>query len=71
MYFDDFKHQLPDIDESETRDWLDSLDQVVDQEGELRARFLMIKLLKRARQRHVGLPSLSQTRYINTISPEQ
>ena len=31
----------------------------------------MYKLLKRARQRHVGLPSLTQTRYINTISPEQ
>ncbi|HET7829303.1 MAG TPA: pyruvate dehydrogenase (acetyl-transferring), homodimeric type [Candidatus Limnocylindrales bacterium] len=68
---DDFKHQLPDIDEHETQDWLDSLDQVLDQEGENRARFLMYKLLKRARQRHVGLPSLTQTRYINTISPEQ
>ncbi len=71
MFFDDFKQQLPDIDELETREWLESLDQVVDQEGELRARFLMFKLLKRARQRQVGLPSLTQTRYINTISPEQ
>jgi pyruvate dehydrogenase E1 component len=71
LYFDDFKHQLPDIDEAETREWLDSLDQVIDQEGEFRARFLMYKLLKRARQRQVGLPSLTQTRYINTISPEQ
>ena len=71
MYFDEFKHQLPDIDEAETQDWLDSLDQVVDLEGENRARFLMFKLLKRARQRHVGLPSLTSTRYINTISPEQ
>ncbi len=71
MYFDDFKHQLPDIDEVETRDWVESLDQVVDQEGEFRARFLMYKLLKRARQRQIGLPSLTQTRYINTISPEQ
>jgi pyruvate dehydrogenase E1 component len=71
MYFDDFKQQLPDIDEAETLDWVESLDQVVDQEGELRARFLMYKLLKRARQRQVGLPSLTQTRYINTISPEQ
>jgi pyruvate dehydrogenase E1 component len=68
---DDFKHQLPDIDEDETQDWVDSFDQVLDQEGENRARFLMYKLLKRARQRHVGLPSLTQTRYINTISPEQ
>ena len=40
-------------------------------EGENRARFLMFKLLKRARQLHVGLPPLTQTRYINTISPEQ
>ncbi len=71
MYFDEFKHQLPDIDPEETQEWLDSLDQVVTEEGEHRARFLMFKLLKRARQRHVGLPSLTQTRYINTISPEQ
>ncbi len=71
MHIDDFKQQLPDIDEAETRDWVDSFDQVLDQEGENRARFLMFKLLKRARQRHVGLPSLTQTRYINTISPEQ
>ena len=71
MYFDEFKHQLPDIDQAETQDWLDSLDQVVDQEGENRARFLVYKLLKRARQLHVGLPPLTQTRYINTISPEQ
>ena len=71
MTVDDFKHQLPDIDETETQDWVESFDQVLDQEGENRARFLMYKLLKRARQRHVGLPSLTQTRYINTISPEQ
>ena len=71
MHIDDFKQQLPDIDEVETRDWLDSLDQVLDQEGENRARFLVYKLLKRARQRHVGVPNLTQTRYINTISPEQ
>jgi pyruvate dehydrogenase E1 component len=71
MYIDDFKQQLPDIDEAETREWIDSLDQVLDQAGENRARFLMYKLLKRARQRQIGVPSLTQTRYINTISPEQ
>jgi len=71
MYFDEFKHQLPDIDPAETQEWLDSFDQLVEQEGESRARFLMYKLLKRARQLHVGLPPLTQTRYINTISPEQ
>ncbi len=71
MYFDEFKQQLPDLDEAETADWIGSLDDVVRSEGETRARFLMFKLLKRARQLHVGLPPLTQTRYINTISPEQ
>ncbi len=71
MYFDEFKHQLPDIDPAETEDWMTSLDQVVEQAGETRARFLVYKLLKRARQLQIGLPPLTQTRYINTISPEQ
>jgi pyruvate dehydrogenase E1 component len=71
MYFDEFKHQLPDIDPAETDDWMQSLDQVVEQAGETRARFLIYKLLKRARQLQIGLPPLTQTRYINTISPEQ
>ena len=71
MTFDEFKHQLPDIDPAETDEWLASFDQLVEQEGESRARFLVYKLLKRARQLHVGLPPLTQTRYINTISPEQ
>ena len=60
MYFDEFKHQLPDIDEQETIDWIRSLDDVVEQEGENRARVLLFKLLKRARQRQVGLPPLTK-----------
>ena len=39
--------------------------------GKERAQFVLYKLLKRARQLHIGLPPLTQTRYINTISPEQ
>jgi pyruvate dehydrogenase E1 component len=69
--FDQFKQQLPDIDPTETQEWIDSLDAVVEQEGPDRARFIIYKLLKRARQLQVGLPPLTQTRYINTISPEQ
>src|SRR5215213_6410809 len=71
MYFDEFKHQLPDIDPEETAEWIASFDSLVEQEGESRARFVLYKLLKRARQLQVGLPPLTQTRYINTISPEQ
>ncbi|HEX7224194.1 MAG TPA: pyruvate dehydrogenase (acetyl-transferring), homodimeric type [Candidatus Limnocylindria bacterium] len=69
--FDQFKQQLPDVDPVETQEWLASLDDVVATGGTDRARFLIYKLLKRARQLQVGLPSLTQTRYINTISPEQ
>ncbi|MBI2762739.1 MAG: pyruvate dehydrogenase (acetyl-transferring), homodimeric type [Chloroflexi bacterium] len=71
MYIDEFKQQLPDLDSAETTEWIESLDQVVKDQGETRARFLLFKLLKRARQLQVGLPPLTNTRYINTISPEQ
>jgi pyruvate dehydrogenase E1 component len=71
MYFDEFKQQLPDIDPAETTEWMESLDDVVEEEGETRARFLLFKLLKHARQLQIGLPPLTFTRYINTISPEQ
>jgi pyruvate dehydrogenase E1 component len=69
--FDEFKHQLPDIDEQETQEWLDALEQVVLTEGPERAKFLMRKLMKKARLMQVGLPPVVQTPYINTISPEQ
>jgi pyruvate dehydrogenase E1 component len=69
--YGDFKRQLPDRDPAETRDWTDSLDSIVETAGPDRAQFILYKLLKRARQQHIGLPPLTQTRYINTISPEQ
>jgi pyruvate dehydrogenase E1 component len=69
--FDQFKHQLPDIDSEETQEWIDAFEQVVRDEGPERAQFLMRKVLKKARLMQVGLPPLVQTPYINTISPEQ
>jgi pyruvate dehydrogenase E1 component len=66
-----FKRQLPDSDPIETREWLEALDGVVESQGRERADFLLRRVLKRARQLHVGLPGLVQSRYINTISPEQ
>jgi len=62
--------QLPDIDPEETGEWLASLDAAVDDRGRARARYLMLALLQRARERGVGVPSLSSTDYINTIPPE-
>lgn len=71
MLFDEFKHQLPDIDEQETNEWLEAFQQIVENEGVERAHFVIRKLLKKARLMQVGLPPLTQTPYINTISPEQ
>ena len=62
--------QLPDIDPGETQEWLESLDAMVEERGRSRARFLMLKLLERARERQVGVPALRSTDYINTIPPE-
>ena len=68
---DGLPSQLPDIDPEETREWLDSLDAVINAAGRGRARFLMLKLLERARERQVGVPALRSTDYINTIPPER
>jgi pyruvate dehydrogenase E1 component len=70
-HFGDFKRQLPDRDADETADWIGSLDSVIENEGRARAQFILYRVLKRARQQNLGLPPLTATRYINTISPEQ
>jgi pyruvate dehydrogenase E1 component len=69
--YGDFKLLPPDPDPDETADWVASLDALTEELGRERAQFVLYKLLKRARQLHIGLPPLTQTRYINTISPEQ
>src|SRR6476660_2861995 len=71
MFIDGSIHQLPDIDRAETREWLESLDAVVDSRGKARAHYLLARLMERAREKGVGVPLMVQTDYINTISPEQ
>ncbi len=63
--------QLPDIDPDETREWVDSFDSVTRTRGRGRARYLMLRLLERAREQQVGVPGLRSTDYINTIPPER
>ncbi|RLV56014.1 pyruvate dehydrogenase (acetyl-transferring), homodimeric type [Aeromicrobium phragmitis] len=63
--------QLPDVDPEETREWVDSLDSMVDGRGRERARYVMLRLLERAREKNVGVPALRSTDYINTIPPER
>ncbi|MHA6626114.1 pyruvate dehydrogenase (acetyl-transferring), homodimeric type [Pseudonocardia sichuanensis] len=62
---------LPDIDPEETAEWLDSFDAMLDAAGQQRARYLMLRMLQRARERHVGVPSLTSTDYVNTIPTDR
>jgi len=68
---DGLPSQLPDIDPEETNEWVESLDGVIDESGAKRARYIMLRLLERARERQVGVPPLTSTDYINTIPPER
>jgi pyruvate dehydrogenase E1 component len=63
--------QLPDIDPEETQEWVDSFDAMIDERGRERARYVMLRLLERAREQQVGVPALRSTDYINTIPPER
>ncbi|WP_445323410.1 pyruvate dehydrogenase (acetyl-transferring), homodimeric type [Pimelobacter simplex] len=63
--------QLPDIDPDETQDWIDSFNALIDERGRERARYVMLRLLERAREAQVGVPALRSTDYINTIPPER
>ena len=63
--------QLPDIDPDETQEWVDSFDSMINERGRERARYVMLRLLERAREQQVGVPALRSTDYINTIPPER
>src|SRR5690606_39180785 len=67
---DDFVHQLPDLDPVETREWQESLDEVAKAHGPIRARYILAKLLERANDLDLGVPSPITTPYINTIPAE-
>jgi pyruvate dehydrogenase E1 component len=71
VIFDGFSKQVPDIDPQETAEWLDSLDVITETRGKSRSRFLLMKLLERARELQVGLPAAVSTPYINTIPAER
>ena len=70
VLFDGSTHQLPDTDPGETEEWLDSLDAVVEVQGKTRARYLLSRLLERARSSQVSFPATVSTPYINSISSE-
>ena len=59
--------QRVDMDEVETREWLDSLEAVIEREGPERAQFLLEKLIDKTRRTGGFIPFSANTAYVNTI----
>ncbi|TFW27539.1 pyruvate dehydrogenase (acetyl-transferring), homodimeric type [Massilia horti] len=56
-----------DPDSLETKEWLDALEAVIENEGTERAHYLMERLVDLARRRGAQIPFSSNTAYVNTI----
>jgi len=67
MLFDGVAHQLPDPDPEETEEWLAAFDDVVRVHGRNRARYLLMRVLERARRSQVDFPPVVSTPYVNSI----
>ena len=59
--------QTPDIDPVETKEWIESLEYVINSKGPERAKFLLSMLEAKAKNEGVDLPMPLNTPYINTI----
>ncbi|QGH69522.1 pyruvate dehydrogenase (acetyl-transferring), homodimeric type [Pseudactinotalea sp. HY158] len=60
--------QVPDIDADETAEWIESLDGLIDSRGGPRARYVLLNLLQRARERNVTVQQPVTSPFVNTIS---
>ena len=61
----------PDLNPQETAEWLEALDQVLEEEGPDRAAYLLERLLDRAAVAGVTAPLKVNTPYVNTIPAEE
>ncbi len=63
--------RVVDLDPQETAEWVEALEQILEDSGPDRAAYLLQQLNDRARQAGADLPNLLNTPYINTIQPEE
>src|SRR5258706_10595521 len=56
-----------DLDPQETSEWLEALDQVLDEPGPSRASYLLEQLTQHARSAGIAPPIQHNTPYVNTI----
>src|ERR1051326_3061237 len=59
--------RVVDLDPQETSEWVESLDQIIDQQGPDRAAYILERLSEHARNSGADLPIHLNTPYINTI----
>ena len=59
-----------DIDPLETKEWIESLNDVIENDGPIRASYLLNKIVSEAYSAGLVLPDTRTTSYINTIPPE-
>ncbi|HEY3241024.1 MAG TPA: hypothetical protein VGL92_15760, partial [Acidimicrobiia bacterium] len=62
---------LVDPDPTETREWLEALDSLLEFEGAERAHFILDELIAEGRRRGAPVPYSPNTPYLNTIPPER
>ncbi|WP_353828032.1 pyruvate dehydrogenase (acetyl-transferring), homodimeric type [Agromyces sp. SYSU T0242] len=67
---DPYSVEAMDSDPEETTEWAESLDALVAEKGHQRGREIMLSLLKRSKELHLGVPMVPTTDYLNTIAPE-
>jgi len=60
-----------DIDPLETKEWIDSLNAVVNNVGNERAHYLLRQLIDESYRKGSRIPFIQNTPYINTIPPEE
>jgi len=60
-----------DADPQETREWLDALEAVIEQEGPERAHYLIEKLIALGHRAGINLPYSANTDYVNTIPADR
>ena len=57
--------------QQESREWMDALSAVIQNEGPERAHALLEQLLEHARESSIDMPFSATTGYVNTIEPDQ
>ncbi|MGA2040569.1 MAG: pyruvate dehydrogenase (acetyl-transferring), homodimeric type [Bryobacteraceae bacterium] len=63
--------RVVDLNPQETSEWVEALDQVLDETGPDRAAYLLERLSERARTGGAELPIHLNTPYVNTIRPDE